>query len=108
MTNLIVANHIQESDDIRSTRQILKDLDFALYLLLLDRLEHFYDAFLVVDDVDPFKNFGIFPSPYRVSFSGYPDINLRYLFCAQPRNSLERPTGYLRCHSPSSSWAYSH
>ena len=62
MTDLIVAHHIQKSDDIRSTRQILKDLDLAFYLLLLDRLEHFDDAFLVVDDVDPFENLGIFSS----------------------------------------------
>ena len=64
-TNLIVAHHVQEGDDIRSTRQILKDLDLAFYLLLLDRLEHFDDAFLIVDDIDSFKNLGIFSPPYR-------------------------------------------
>ena len=69
MTNLIVAHHVQESDDIWSTRQILKDLDLALYLLLLDRLEYFDDAFLVVHDIDPFKNLGIFSSPYEESVS---------------------------------------
>jgi hypothetical protein len=104
MTNLIVANYVKESNDIWSTRQILKDLDLAFYLLLFDRLEHFDDTFLVVDDIDSFKNLGIFPPPYRkVSLTGCLDINVNYLFCVQPRNSLERPTGYSHCHSPSSS-----
>lgn len=59
---LAVTNNIQQRNDVWSTRQILQDLDLPLYLLLLDRLQDFDDAFLVVDDVDPFENFGVFPS----------------------------------------------
>lgn len=56
ITNLVVAHHIQQRDDIRPARQILQNLDFSLYLLLLDGLEHFDNAFLVVDHIDALKH----------------------------------------------------
>jgi hypothetical protein len=56
VTNLVVAHHIQQRDDVGATRQILQDLDLTLYLLLLDRLEDLDDAFLVVDHIDALKN----------------------------------------------------
>jgi hypothetical protein len=60
ITNLIVAHHVQQRDDVGTARQILQDLDLALYLLLLDRLQDFDDAFLVVDDVDALKDLRVF------------------------------------------------
>jgi hypothetical protein len=54
---LTVADHIQQRNDIWATRQVLQDLDLALYLLLFDRFQDLDDAFLVVDDIDPFENF---------------------------------------------------
>ena len=42
----------------------MQNLDLSFYLLLLDRLEDFDDAFLVVDDINTLKNFGVFASPY--------------------------------------------
>lgn len=62
-TNLCVPDNVEEGDDIRSTRQILQNLDLALNLLLLDRLQNLDDAFLIVLNVDSFKDFGIFPPP---------------------------------------------
>lgn len=56
---LTVANHVQQGDHIGATRQVLKDLDFTLNLLLLDRLEYLDDAFLVVDNVDALEHFGV-------------------------------------------------
>jgi hypothetical protein len=62
ITNLVVAHHVQQRDDVGAARQILQDLDLALYLLLLNRLQDLDDAFLVVDDVDALKNLGVFPA----------------------------------------------
>lgn len=56
---LAVANHVQQGDHVGATRQILKDLDLALNLLLLDRLEYLDNAFLVVDNVDTLEHFGV-------------------------------------------------
>lgn len=59
ITDLVVANNVQQRDDIRSAGQILENLDLSLYLLLLNRLQNLNDAFLVVDDVDAFENFRV-------------------------------------------------
>lgn len=59
---LVVAHHIQKSNNVRSTSQILKNLDLTLNLLLLDRLENLDHAFLVVDDIDAFKHLRVFSS----------------------------------------------
>ena len=56
ITNLVIAHHVQQRDNVGPARQVLQNLDLALYLLLLDRLEDFDDAFLVVDDVDALKH----------------------------------------------------
>jgi len=63
ITNLVVAHYIQQRDDVGAAGQILQDLDFALYLLLLDGLQDFDDAFLVVDDVDAFENLRVLSAP---------------------------------------------
>jgi hypothetical protein len=63
---LAISHYIQQGDNIGSSRQILQDFDLSLYLLLLDRLQDFDDAFLVVDDIDPLEYFRVFPSSYRV------------------------------------------
>lgn len=68
-TNLVVANDIQQSDDVGSAAEVLQDLDLALYLLLLDGLEDLDDTFLVVDDVDTLKDLGIFAPAWQVSVS---------------------------------------
>jgi hypothetical protein len=56
---LRISNNIQQSNDIRSSRQVLQDLDLTLYLLLLDRLQHLDDTLLVVCDVDTLKDFRV-------------------------------------------------
>ena len=43
-----IPNNIQELNHIRSSRQILQNLDFTLNLLLLDRLERLDDTFLSI------------------------------------------------------------
>lgn len=60
VTHLVIAHDVEQRDDVGAARQILQDLDFALYLLLLDGLEDLDDAFLVVDDVDALEDLGVF------------------------------------------------
>ena len=59
-THLAVADHIEQGNDIRPTRQVLQNLDLALDLLLLNGLEDFDHAFLVVDDVKALEDFRVF------------------------------------------------
>lgn len=61
---LRVADDVEEGDDVGAAGEVLQDLDLALDLLLLDGLEDLDDAFLVVDDVDAFKDFGVFSSAW--------------------------------------------
>jgi hypothetical protein len=63
ITNLVVADYIQQRDDVGAPRQILQNLDLALYLLLLNRLEDFDNAFLVVDDVDALEDLRVLSTP---------------------------------------------
>lgn len=57
---LRVPHDIQQRHNVWSSGQVLQNLDFTLNLLLLDRLQHFDDAFLIVDDVDSLKHLGVF------------------------------------------------
>jgi hypothetical protein len=50
-----VPNNVQKGYDIRSSREILQDLDLALDLLLLDGLQDLYDTFLVGTNVYSLK-----------------------------------------------------
>ena len=68
-TDLVVAHHIQKRNNVGPARQVLQDLDLALYLLLLDGLEDLDDAFLVVDDVDALKNFRVLSAAWPVKVS---------------------------------------
>lgn len=56
---LAVTNDIKQGHNIRSSRQILQNLDLTLDLLLLHRLEDLDDAFLVVHDIDALKHLRI-------------------------------------------------
>jgi hypothetical protein len=47
-----IPNDVQERNNVGSPGQVLEDLDFALDLLLLNRLENLDDALLIVDHVD--------------------------------------------------------
>jgi hypothetical protein len=53
--DLIVADDIVEGDDVGSTTEDLKDLDFSLDFLLFHRLQDLDDAFLIVRDGDSFE-----------------------------------------------------
>lgn len=57
-THLTIPDHVQQANHVRSPREVLQDLDLALDLLLLDRLEHLDDAFAVRGDVDGFEDLG--------------------------------------------------
>lgn len=59
---LAISHHIQKRNDVRPTGQVLKYLDLSLYLLLFDGLEHFDNAFLIIDDVYAFEDLGVFSS----------------------------------------------
>ena len=62
-TNLVVSDDVEESDDVWSTAEDLKDLDFSLDLLFLDWFKYFDDAFFVVGDVDALKHFRVLSPP---------------------------------------------
>jgi hypothetical protein len=62
---LAVPNNIQQRNNIWASRKVLQDLNFPLYLLLLDRLEDFNDAFLVIDDIYAFKDLRVLSTTYR-------------------------------------------
>lgn len=59
---LAIPHDIQQRHDVRPSTQILQNLNLPLDLLLLNRLQDLDDAFLVVDNVDAFKDLGVFPS----------------------------------------------
>lgn len=62
MAYLAVAHNVQQGDNVWTSAQVLENLDFTLYLLLLDGFEDFDDAFLVVDNIDAFEDFGVLSS----------------------------------------------
>lgn len=74
---LTVSHHVQQCHDIRTAGEVLQDLDFTLYLLLLDRFEYFDDAFLVVDNINAFEDLGIFASSYGL-------VSMLSFCCALP------------------------
>ena len=51
-----IANHVQQGYDIRTSGQVLQNLDFSFDLLLLDGLEDFDDTFFAVDDVNALEH----------------------------------------------------
>lgn len=54
-TYLGIADDVEEGNNIRSSGEILENLDFPLDLLLLDWFEDFDDAFLFVDHINSFE-----------------------------------------------------
>lgn len=77
---LVISNHIEESNDVWSSTQDLKNFNLPFDLLLLHRLEDFDDTFLVVHDIDPFKHLGILASsdlPHNLIIVSIPTISLQ-------------------------------
>lgn len=56
---LVVADDVEEGDDVWSATKNLQDLNLPLDFLLLDWFEDFDDAFVVVGDVDSLKDFRV-------------------------------------------------
>jgi hypothetical protein len=61
---LRISDDIEELNDVRSTREVLQDLDLSLDLLLLDWFQYFDDAFLIGGDIDSFKDFRVLSTSY--------------------------------------------
>ena len=55
-----ILDNALQGDDVRSSSQIFQNFNFSFDLLLLDRLQRFDDALLVVGDVDRLKHFAVF------------------------------------------------
>src|ERR1700722_13275576 len=51
-----VADDIQESNHVGSTRKISKNLDLTVYFLRRHWLENLYYALVIVDHIDTFKH----------------------------------------------------
>jgi hypothetical protein len=64
-TYLAVSHDIQQRDDVGAAGKVLKNLDLALDLLLLNRLEDLDDTFLVVDHIDALKDLRVFAPACR-------------------------------------------
>lgn len=62
---LVVADDVQQCHHIRTTGQILENLDLSLNLLFLHGLENLDDTFLIVDDVDALEYLGVLSSAYN-------------------------------------------
>ena len=56
-----VAHAVEQRDDVGPPAQVLQDLDLALDLLLLDRLEDLDHAALARRGVDPLEDLGVLP-----------------------------------------------
>lgn len=69
-TYLAIPNNIQQSNNVWATGQVLQDLDLSLDLLLLYGLEHLDNTLLIVDNVDPLKNFRVFSTSCIVAGLG--------------------------------------
>lgn len=59
---LSIQNNIEQLNDVCSTTKILQNLDFALDLLLLHRLQDFDNAFLTLNDIHTSKDFTVLSS----------------------------------------------
>lgn len=59
---LIIPNNVQQSYNVGTTSQILKNLDLSLNLLLLHGLENLDNAFLVIDNVDTLEHLRVLSS----------------------------------------------
>jgi hypothetical protein len=59
---LIIPNNVQQSYNVGTTSQILKNLDLSLNLLLLHGLENLDNAFLVIDNVDALEHLRVLSS----------------------------------------------
>jgi hypothetical protein len=64
---LRVPHDVKQGDNVGTAGQVLQNLNLALYLLLLDGLEDFDDAFLVVDDVDALEYLRVFTAACRAA-----------------------------------------
>ena len=53
---LAIADNIEQGHHVGTPRQVLKNLDLTLNLLLFDRLEDLNDTLLVVHHIDAFKH----------------------------------------------------
>lgn len=62
---LVVTDDVQQRHHIRTTGQILENLDLSLNLLFLHGLENLDDTFLIVDDVDALEYLGVLSSAYN-------------------------------------------
>ena len=56
---LIIADNVEEGDDVGSPTQNLQDFNLPFDLFLFDGFKDFDDAFLVADDVYALKDFGV-------------------------------------------------
>lgn len=92
---LVVSHYIEEGYDIQPSAEVLQNLDLSLDLFLLDRFEDFDDTFLVIDDVDAFKDFGVFASTCPRSAPRPRSIeSVSHLSCARLHSSPGRPMKY--------------
>ena len=63
---LAIANDIKQGYHVGATRQVLKNLDLTLNLLLLDWLQDLDDTLLVVDHIDALEHFRVFSAAYQL------------------------------------------
>jgi len=87
--DLIVSDDIEEGNDIRSTAEDLKDFDFSLDFLFLDRFQDLDDTFFIVCDVDSFEYLRVLTSsnlPHNLIVIRVPEISP----CAKATQTYEQ------------------
>lgn len=99
-----VSNNAQKANNVGSTCQVLKDLDFTSNLLLLDGLQGLDDALFIVDNVDALKDFRVFATAdFANDFIVFLVSNKRLglIFHLRFIIHIFTPTRLEDCHSPS-------
>lgn len=91
---LAIANDIKQGYHVGTTRQILKNLDLTLNLLLLDRLEDLDDTLLIVDYIDALEHFGVFSPAYRSTPLACVRIESQMNSAFQPFSNIKQVAKY--------------
>ncbi len=56
-TDLTVSYDVKEANNIRTSGEVLQNLNLSLYLLFLHRFQNLDDAFLIIRNIDSLKDF---------------------------------------------------
>lgn len=94
---MLISDNIKQLHNVWTSTEILKYFDLPFDLLFLDRLKDLNDAFLIIVNIDAFKDLTIFTS------SNFPDNFIVILLTGQRdiqrlgKHYFERYTEFVIC-----------